>query len=121
MLTKLFFRKHIVYTPLYTDLSFFFPTGYIKAQAATLFSLGLSTKRMKAIDKLGFGNIGKIFLEYENAFWGNDDDSVMSVCTSQAQWLKHLHLFTVMRPKDKYDKQLVMFYYIILMFTGFSF
>lgn len=72
---------------------------------------------MESFDKLGFGNIGKIFLEYENAFWENDvshikficdDDSVTSVHTDQAQWWKQLELFTVMRPKENYDKQLTM-------------
>lgn len=63
------------------------------------------------IDKLSFGNIAKIFLEYEEAFWDTnvsrinliwDDDSVASVSTNQTEWLKHLSLFTVMKPEERY-------------------
>lgn len=109
-------KAYGVHTPL-NRLSCLFPTGCLKAQAATFFSPSLPKEKMEAIAKLGFGNIGKVFLQYEEAFWENDvshinfiwdDDSVTSVCTNQTQWLKHLQLFTVMRPKEKYDKQLIM-------------
>ncbi|KAI5610180.1 hypothetical protein C0J50_5533, partial [Silurus asotus] len=90
--------------------------GCLKAQADTFFKPRLSAEKKEAIDKLGFGNIGKIFLEYEKAFWENDvsqihfiwdDDSVSSVHTDQAQWLKHLQIFTVMRPKEKFGNVLI--------------
>ncbi|KAI4884086.1 hypothetical protein NFI96_025698 [Prochilodus magdalenae] len=90
--------------------------GCLKAQAANLFSPSLSAEKMEVIDKLSFGNIAKIFLEYEEAFWARDvsrisliwdNDSVASVSTSQTQWLKHLNLFTVMKPEQRFGNVLI--------------
>ncbi|XP_072537745.1 polyamine oxidase (exo-N4-amino) 1 isoform X2 [Salminus brasiliensis] len=90
--------------------------GCLKAQAATLFSPSLPGEKMEVIDKLCFGNIAKIFLEYEVAFWESnvsrisliwDDDSVESVSTNKTQWLKHLNLFTVMTPKERFGNVLI--------------
>uniref|UniRef100_A0A672PLS7 Polyamine oxidase (exo-N4-amino) 1 n=1 Tax=Sinocyclocheilus grahami TaxID=75366 RepID=A0A672PLS7_SINGR len=62
------------------------------------------------IDKLCFGNIAKIFLEYEEAFWENDvgsisliyeDDTPASVSTNKMQWLKYVQSFSVPRPKER--------------------
>lgn len=83
--------------------------GCLKAQASTLFNPNLPAEKTEVIDKLCFGNLGKIFLEYEEAFWESDvayinfvwdEDSVASLCTDQTQWLKYLQLFSVMRPKE---------------------
>ncbi len=65
---------------------------------------------MDVIDKLCFGNIAKIFLEYEEAFWENDvgtisliydDDTPASVSTNKTQWLKNMQFFSVLRPKER--------------------
>ncbi|XP_076845727.1 polyamine oxidase (exo-N4-amino) 1 isoform X2 [Brachyhypopomus gauderio] len=90
--------------------------GCLKDQAATFFNPSLSLEKMEAINKLRFGNIAKIFLEYDQAFWDSDvsrisliwdDDSVASISTSTAEWLRHLQLFTVMRPKEKFGNVLI--------------
>ncbi|KAG9270848.1 peroxisomal N(1)-acetyl-spermine/spermidine oxidase-like isoform X1 [Astyanax mexicanus] len=90
--------------------------GCLKAQAASLFSPSLPAEKMEVIDKLSFGNIAKIFLEYEEAFWESDvsrisliwdDDSVESVSTNKTQWLKHVSLFTVMKPQERFGNILI--------------
>ncbi|XP_062854493.1 polyamine oxidase (exo-N4-amino) 1 [Trichomycterus rosablanca] len=90
--------------------------GCLKAQASTLFNPSLPPEKTEVIDKLCFGNLGKIFLEYEEAFWESDvsnisfvweDDSVASLCTDKTQWLKYLQLFSVMRPKEKFGNILI--------------
>ncbi|XP_075213624.1 peroxisomal N(1)-acetyl-spermine/spermidine oxidase-like [Lycorma delicatula] len=43
--------------------------GVLKKQARMLFSPQLPEEKTKAIQKLGFGNIVKIFVEYKNPFW----------------------------------------------------
>uniref|UniRef100_A0A673KCJ3 Amine oxidase n=1 Tax=Sinocyclocheilus rhinocerous TaxID=307959 RepID=A0A673KCJ3_9TELE len=84
--------------------------GCLKAQASSLFIPSLPTEKMEVIDKLCFGNIAKIFLEYEEAFWENDvgsisliyeDDTPASVSTNKMQWLKNVQSFSVLRPKER--------------------
>uniref|UniRef100_A0A673LYA1 Polyamine oxidase (exo-N4-amino) 1 n=1 Tax=Sinocyclocheilus rhinocerous TaxID=307959 RepID=A0A673LYA1_9TELE len=84
--------------------------GCLKAHASSLFIPSLPTEKMEAIDKLCFGNIAKIFLEYEEAFWESDvgtisliyeDDTPASVSTNKMQWLKNMQYFSVLRPKER--------------------
>jgi len=74
---------------------------------------------MEVIDKLCFGNIAKIFLEYDEAFWENEvgtisliheDDTPASVSTNKAQWLKNLQYFSVLRPKERLMLHFNIFY-----------
>lgn len=84
--------------------------GCLKAQASSLFIPSLPTEKIEVIDKLCFGNIAKIVLEYEEAFWENDvgsisliyeDDTPASVSTNKMQWLKSMQSFSVLRPKER--------------------
>ena len=43
--------------------------GVLKAQHRTLFTPNLPEKKIKAIENIGFGAIGKIYLEFDEAFW----------------------------------------------------
>ncbi|XP_075212126.1 peroxisomal N(1)-acetyl-spermine/spermidine oxidase-like [Lycorma delicatula] len=43
--------------------------GVLKKQANMLFSPLLPIEKLQAIQKLGFGNVTKIFMEYKNPFW----------------------------------------------------
>ncbi|XP_057211793.1 polyamine oxidase (exo-N4-amino) 1 isoform X2 [Triplophysa rosa] len=90
--------------------------GCLKAQALNLFSPSLPAEKMEVINKLCFGNIAKIFLEYEQAFWEDgigtfsliyEDDSPTSVSTNKTQWLKNIQLFSVLRPKERFGNILI--------------
>ncbi|XP_077078864.1 polyamine oxidase (exo-N4-amino) 1 isoform X2 [Siphateles boraxobius] len=90
--------------------------GCLKAQASSLFIPSLPTEKMEVIDKLCFGNIAKIFLVYEEAFWENEvgtisliyeDDTPASVSTNKMQWLKNLQYFSVLRPKERFGNILI--------------
>ncbi|XP_036435080.1 polyamine oxidase (exo-N4-amino) 1 isoform X2 [Colossoma macropomum] len=90
--------------------------GCLKAEAANLFNPSLPAEKMEVIENLSFGNMAKIFLEYEEAFWEKDvsrisliwdDDSIASVSTSQTEWLKHLNVFTVMKPEERFGNILI--------------
>ncbi|XP_058639770.1 polyamine oxidase (exo-N4-amino) 1 [Onychostoma macrolepis] len=90
--------------------------GCLKAQASSLFIPSLPTEKIEVIDKLCFGNIAKIFLEYEEAFWENDvgsisliyeDDTPASVSTNKMQWLKNVQSFSVLRPKERFGNILI--------------
>ncbi|XP_042617839.1 polyamine oxidase (exo-N4-amino) 1 isoform X2 [Cyprinus carpio] len=90
--------------------------GCLKAQASSLFIPSLPTEKMEVIEKLCFGNIAKIFLEYEEAFWESDvgtisliyeDDIPASVSTNKMQWLKNMQYFSVLRPKERFGNVLI--------------
>ncbi|XP_073675689.1 polyamine oxidase (exo-N4-amino) 1 [Garra rufa] len=90
--------------------------GCLKAQASSLFIPSLPTEKMEVIDKLCFGNVAKIFLEYEEAFWENnvgtisliyEDDTPASVSTNKMEWLKNMQYFSVLRPKERFGNILI--------------
>ncbi|TRY96025.1 hypothetical protein DNTS_006091 [Danionella cerebrum] len=90
--------------------------GCLKAQASSLFAPSLPAEKTEAIDKLCFGNIAKIFLEYEEAFWEDDcgsisfvyeDETPASISTSKTQWIKNMQSFSVLRPKERFGNTLI--------------
>ncbi|KAL6459005.1 hypothetical protein MHYP_G00324770 [Metynnis hypsauchen] len=90
--------------------------GCLKAEGANLFNPSLPAEKKEVIEKLSFGNMAKIFLEYEEAFWDKNvsrisfiwnSDSVESVSTSQTEWLKYLYQFTVMKPEERFGNVLI--------------
>lgn len=46
--------------------------GVLKRNHMTLFTPRLPARQIKAIETLGFGTLGKIFLEFEKPFWPSD-------------------------------------------------
>uniref|UniRef100_T1INW1 Amine oxidase domain-containing protein n=1 Tax=Strigamia maritima TaxID=126957 RepID=T1INW1_STRMM len=48
------------------------PLGYLKKHHASLFSPHLPREKVMAIDKLGFGRVDKVFLEFDRPFWRGD-------------------------------------------------
>lgn len=90
--------------------------GFLKAQAPCLFCPCLPAEKMEVIDKLCFGNIAKIFLEYEQAFWDSDVGSIgliyedatpAAISINKTQWLNNVQSFSVMRPKEKFGNILI--------------
>lgn len=51
--------------------------GVLKARHHTLFTPSLPAKKIKAIENIGFGAIGKIFLEFEKPFWSINDKELV--------------------------------------------
>ncbi|CEF59920.1 Amine oxidase domain-containing protein [Strongyloides ratti] len=48
------------------------PLGHLKKNAYSLFTPTLNKKRMRAINSLGFGNMQKIFFQYDKPFWNEN-------------------------------------------------
>lgn len=47
--------------------------GVLKDRHQTLFTPKLPDKKVKAIESIAYGTIGKIFLEFDEAFWSVDN------------------------------------------------
>ena len=52
------------------------PLGYLKKHRETLFNPPLPLNKSEAIEKMGFGRAGKVFLEFEKPFWAKGEGSV---------------------------------------------
>jgi spermine oxidase len=48
--------------------------GVLKDRHATLFTPKLPENKVKAIETIGFGALGKVFLEFEKPFWPVSDE-----------------------------------------------
>ena len=59
-----YFADHIIFTA---------SLGVLKDRYRTLFSPQLPKPLKRAINFMGFGNIGKVFLEFDQSFWPTDD------------------------------------------------
>lgn len=93
-----------------------FSLGCLKAAPSTMFDPHLPEDKKEAIEKLGFGCINKIFLQYEEAFWDSKAESISllweeetpaSLSTDATQWQRNIQLFTVMRPREKFGNVLI--------------
>ncbi|RXM96969.1 Peroxisomal N(1)-acetyl-spermine/spermidine oxidase [Acipenser ruthenus] len=47
-------------------------SGASEDNSSTMFKPVLPEEKMRAIERLGFGMVSKIFLEYEKRFWPQD-------------------------------------------------
>lgn len=47
--------------------------GVLKDRHATIFTPELPERKIKAIESLGFGAIGKIYLEFKEPFWPKEE------------------------------------------------
>ena len=46
--------------------------GFLKKNAATLFEPSLPAEKIEAIDRIGFGTVNKIYLQFDQPFWDKD-------------------------------------------------
>ncbi|XP_055071806.2 spermine oxidase [Misgurnus anguillicaudatus] len=53
--------------------------GVLKDKAKTMFQPSLPKNKLNAIENLGFGTVGKIFLYFENKFWPEDCSGIQMV------------------------------------------
>lgn len=80
--------------------------GVLKDRHRTLFTPNLPADKIKAIDNIGFGTLGKFFLEFEEPFWPADnakwvgysylwkDEDVSTILGTDKEWLVlHLLIF----------------------------
>ena len=52
------------------------PLGVVKENHATLFTPPLPERKLSAIERTGFGKSGKVFLEFERAFWQRGEEGI---------------------------------------------
>lgn len=50
-----------------------FPHGFLKANYETLFTPRLSDAKIEAIESIGFGTLGKVFFEFKERIFQNDE------------------------------------------------
>lgn len=93
-----FVADHVIFTA---------SLGVLKARHATLFTPKLPDAKIKAIENLGFGTIGKIFLEFEKPFWPSDrtkfvsysflwtDENLKIIKSTDKAWLTDISSFMI--------------------------
>ena len=77
------------------------PLGVIKESAETLFAPPLPADKRAAIEKLHFGTVNKIFLEYDRPFLSPDvdeivllwDDTAQSEIPMKERWFRKIYSF----------------------------
>lgn len=57
--------------------------GYLKQNAMSMFNPSLPHDKMAAIQRIGFGKIGKIYLEYARPFWTKGDGRICLAWTDE--------------------------------------
>ena len=83
--------------------------GVLKEMHSTLFCPSLPTDKITAIQNLGFGYVGKIFLEFEKPFWHSDEYNLPLIwedkenCKNEAElanrpWVHRLYSLYTTRP-----------------------
>ena len=83
--------------------------GILKEKHSTLFRPSLPTDKIAAIQDLGFGYVGKIFLEFERRFWSSDEYSLPLIWedkeslknkaeTENCSWVYRLYSWYTTRP-----------------------
>ena len=86
--------------------------GVLKKQHASFFRPGLPTEKVAAIHRLGIGTTDKIFLEFEEPFWGPECNSLQFVWEDEAEsrpltyppelWYRKICGFDVLYPPERY-------------------
>ncbi|XP_010834769.1 PREDICTED: spermine oxidase isoform X4 [Bison bison bison] len=85
---------------------------YLKRQHASFFRPGLPAEKVAAIHRLGIGTTDKIFLEFEEPFWGPECNSLRFVWEDEAEsctltyppelWYRKICGFDVLYPPERY-------------------
>ncbi|XP_066869740.1 spermine oxidase isoform X6 [Kogia breviceps] len=85
---------------------------YLKTQHASFFRPGLPAEKVAAIHRLGIGTTNKIFLEFEEPFWGPECNSLQFVWEDEAEshtltyppelWYRKICGFDVLYPPERY-------------------
>nr|KAF6423862.1 spermine oxidase [Rousettus aegyptiacus] len=86
--------------------------GVLKRQHASFFQPGLPAEKVAAIHRLGIGTTDKIFLEFEEPFWGPECNSLQFVWEDEAEsraltyppelWYRKICGFDVLYPPERY-------------------
>lgn len=86
--------------------------GVLKRQHASFFRPGLPSEKVAAIHRLGIGTTDKIFLEFEEPFWGPECNSLQFVWEDEAEsrtltyppelWYRKICGFDVLYPPERY-------------------
>ncbi|GLV31115.1 uncharacterized protein CBL_12189 [Carabus blaptoides fortunei] len=92
-----FYADHVICTV---------PLGVLKEKATTMFSPALPDDKLEAIERLLFGTVDKIYLEYDRPFLNADVSEVMllwecelpsvstSTCDMSQSWYKKIYSFS---------------------------
>ncbi|XP_048667225.1 spermine oxidase isoform X2 [Marmota marmota marmota] len=86
--------------------------GVLKRQYTSFFQPGLPAEKVAAIHRLGIGTTDKIFLEFEEPFWGPECNSLQFVWEDEAEsrtltyppelWYRKICGFDVLYPPERY-------------------
>lgn len=83
--TKIISAKHVLVTV---------SIGVLKLNLNSMFDPLLPDKKRTAINNMGFGKVVKIFMEYENPFWGINDQRKFYVGVNDSQYSQRNTVWT---------------------------
>ncbi|KAM3606323.1 uncharacterized protein V6R79_014247 [Siganus canaliculatus] len=88
------------------------PLGFLKKHHSTLFSPPLPAHKLLSIEKIGFGTMNKIYVEFDSPWWDADCEIIFLVWKDQEDiadhvsdikksWIKKMSTFTVLKPSER--------------------
>ncbi|TKR61825.1 hypothetical protein L596_028880 [Steinernema carpocapsae] len=93
-----FYPKKFDYVIVTTSL------GHLKKHARSMFKPQLPKKKLEAIDRLGFGNLLKVDLVYDEPWWNENSSTLATLrvkgCSESHPLMSHFHSFDALEWAD---------------------
>ncbi|XP_043916512.1 spermine oxidase-like [Protopterus annectens] len=76
--------------------------GYLKKESMKMFDPTLPEEKLNAIERLSFGTVNKIFLEFEERFWPTDCEGIQLVWE---KGFEHKEIYDILKNTEEWKKE----------------